>query len=201
MSDKEQIQLLKNWWKQYGTSILVGILAFAVVNFGWQYWNQNKSQRTERASLMYTQLLNIADQDKNSEALLFEDHLIKDYASTPYASLAALSSAKNAVVAGKLEVALDKLQWVIKNSNVAGFRELARIRAARILLEQKKPQEALDLLAKIDDSDFAAAIDEVSGDALVALGKNDLAKERYQKAQQLSNGDAVSPFLKMKSEK
>ena len=30
-SDKEQIQMIKDWWKQYGTTIVVAVLVFAIV--------------------------------------------------------------------------------------------------------------------------------------------------------------------------
>lgn len=200
MSDQEQKQLIKDWWKKYGNAILAGILVFAVVNFSWRYWQQYQYQKMEGSSLMYMQMLGSAEQQKPDEAKLFAKKLMDDFSSTPYASLAAFSLAKEAVGKNDLDVAFVNLDWVIKHAKSDAFKQIAKIRAARILLAQKKSQEALDLLNNIDDKSFLAAIDEAKGDALIVLGKNDAAAKVYKEALELQKGEAISPLLKLKLE-
>lgn len=200
LSDQEQKQLIKDWWKKYGNVILAAILVFAAVNFGWKYWQQLKYKKMEAASLTYMQMIGAADHQKPEEAKVLAKHLMDDFAATPYASLAAFSVAKQAVAAKDLPKALEQLNWIIKHSSVKAFSQIARIRVARILLAQQKPQDALTMLNTIDDADFLAAIDEAKGDVLLALGKNDEAAKVYKEALESQKGEAKSPLLQLKLE-
>ncbi len=198
ISDKEQIQMMKNWWKQYGGYILFVVVVFVVVNVSWRYWQQYKHQRLEHTSMTYMQMLIAFEQQKNDEVNVYAKHLIQDYAGSPYASLAALMLAKIAIQNGDLQQAKEKLQFVIKKSSDKSLRQIARIRAARILLTTKQPQEALNLLKVVDDPGYIAEISEINGDAWLALGKLVEAKKAYQKAKDLIVGGAKSPLLQMK---
>lgn len=198
ISDKEQIQIFKDWGKQYGGYILLVILVFLVANFGWRYWQQYRYQRLERASINYTQMLTALEQQKNEEVKLYAKQLIQNYAKSSYASMAALILAKIAVQAGDLQLAQEQLQFVIKKSSNKTLSQLARIRVARILLATKKPQAALDLLTIVDDNAYQTEISEVSGDALLELGKVAAAKQAYQEAENVNIEDAKSPLLQLK---
>jgi predicted negative regulator of RcsB-dependent stress response len=198
-SDQEQIQMLKDFWKQYGTTILAALLTFAVVNFGWRYWHNYTYVRMERASVIYTQMLNANNLQKPDEVQLFGKRLEESYASTSYASLAAMTLAKEAVKQGKLDNAYNQLEWVIKHGHDASLRQIARIRAARILIEQKQGQAALDLLAKIDAEAFMVSINEARGDAYTVLGKTSDAKKAYAEATKSEKSDLSAPLLKMKN--
>jgi len=199
MSDKEQMQIVKAWWKEYGYYILFSVLFVMVANFGWHRWQQHQSIRLERSSMIYMQMLNLSDQQKNDEAKLIGELLIKDYSKSPYASLAALILAKDAVRVGDLKLADERLQFVIKMAPSKKLRQLARIRAARVLMAMKKSHEAIDLLASVDDNSYAFLVDEVLGDALLEAGKVGDAEKSYRKAQNIgANMMPQSPLLKMK---
>ena len=105
------------------------------------------------------------EQQKNDEAKLYAKHLMQDDPKSSYAGLAALMQAKLAVKTGDLKLAQEQLQFVIKKSSNNTLRQLARIRLARVFLATKQPQEALNLLATVDDEAYKAEISEVSGDA------------------------------------
>ena len=198
VSDKEQIEIVKSWWKEYGYYILFSIVVFMSANFGWRYWQQYSHSRLESASVIYTQMLTAIERQKKEELKLFGEKLIKNYSSSPYASLAAFILAKDAVVSGNLKIAEDKLRFAIKNSSSKTLRQLARIRAARVLIALGKSHEAVDLLTPVDDKGYDAEVSEAFGDALLALGKVDEAEKAYRKAQHLSVDRAQSPLLKMK---
>ena len=199
-SDQEQIQMLKDWWKKYGTTILMGLMVFFVVNFSWQFWQNYQRKYANGASLMYTQMLSLLQMKKMDEVQLLGDHLFKDYSRTSYASLAGLVLAKEAVDQQKLDVALTQLQWVIKHAANNNLKQIAKIRAARILFADNKNQDALDLLSKTDDPGYTPAIAELKGDILLAMGQKEKAAAAYQEA--LHDSDKLqSPLLKMKLER
>ena len=196
-SDQEQIQMVKDWWKRYGGYIVSAILVVAVISFGWRYWQHYQQRRIERASINYAQMLTALDQQKQEEVKLYAQQLMKDYAKSAYASMAALALAKIAVQDGDFSLAYEQLQFVLTKSSSSALKQIARIRAARVLLATKKPQAALDILATVDDAAYQAEIAEVSGDALFQLAKVAEAKQAYQKAKNLETTVKL-PLLQLK---
>ncbi len=202
MSDKEQMQIVKGWWKEYGYYLLFTILFVIVANFGWHRYQQYQNVRLEQASNMYMNMLNLMDQKKNDELKLYGEKLIKDHKGSPYASLAALILAKEAVKVNDLKLADERLRFAIKKAPDKKVRQLARIRDARVLIAMKKSQEAIKLLGSIDDNGYLAEINEVLGDAFLDLGRLSEAEQAYRKAETAdANKKLRLPLLKMKMQR
>jgi predicted negative regulator of RcsB-dependent stress response len=81
-----------------------------------------------------------------------------------------------------LKSAKAQLEWVVENAPTEDFRDLARVRLAAILLDEKAYDEALKLLdakhSAAYDSQFAA----LRGDVLVAKSQPAEARAAYQLA-------------------
>lgn len=199
-TDKEQIEMLKQWWNDYGKIIAIAIVAGLVIAFGWRYWRHHNIERAREASTLYGRL-GVADEQKQPKiAKKIAGDLMQNYQKTPYATMAALWWGKEAVEEKSYNVALKKTMWVLKHSHVKSFKQIARLRAARILLFQKKPQAALTLLNTVDDKTYLFLIDEAKGDIYTAMQKFDDAAKAYKTAQ--SNMKAVgvnNPLLNMKA--
>ena len=45
LTEQEQIEQLKTWIKQYGLTILFGIVIALVLSFSWHYWQQYRAAR------------------------------------------------------------------------------------------------------------------------------------------------------------
>jgi predicted negative regulator of RcsB-dependent stress response len=203
LSDKEQIQMVKSWWKEYGPTIIITIALFLLLSSGWHYWQRYLIKQKILASTMYSQMIEAQIHKKNSETKVFADNLIKKFPRSAYASLASMLLAKEAITTNNLDDAQKNLEWVIKNGKQEELRELARIRTARILIAKNKPQDAVALLQQSKNSTYAAAKQEVIGDALLAQQgeKNEqAAAASYRKALNEKNEGVVSPLLKVKSE-
>lgn len=200
LSDQEQIQMLKSWWKQYGMSLVIGLCVFLSASYGWRYWQQYLTHQKETASLIYSEVINLNDMNKVDEVKLLTENLLKDYPRTVYASLAALTVAKDAVEAGKLADAEEKLQWVVEHGKQKTLQQLAQIRLARVLLADKKPTQALAVLSKLEAATaLKAEAAEVRGDILVVLGKKAEALQAYQNALAINKAKGTeSPLLQMK---
>lgn len=198
-TDREQIEMIKKWWRDYGKTLLIAIIIGLALGFGWRYWRQHKVQVSQQASSLY-QAMTIASAKKDQKtAAVFADKLMKEFSNTAYASLAALISAKNEVNENHLDKAYQDLQWVMKNSNVDSFKQIARIRAARILIQENKAKEALTLLSTVDDKSYGALINETKGDAYAALGDKKSALKAYKAAKLgLLEMGITNPILQMK---
>ena len=49
-SEKEQIEEIKQWWKDNGTFIITGLVVGFGALGGWKYWQAYKEQRAATAS-------------------------------------------------------------------------------------------------------------------------------------------------------
>lgn len=199
LTDKEQIELIKKWWRQYGFVITIAVVIGLAIGFGWRYWHRHKIVKAEEASVIYFQMQNAAADNKFDVAQGLATRLIDEYRHTPYATLGALLWARDAVLQNNLKLAREKLDWVIKNGKMVSLKQIARVRAARILTAQKKYQTALNILKAIDDPTYQPLIDSVKGDIYNAQGKKALAKQSYQAAKSgFETSGIVDPFLTMK---
>jgi predicted negative regulator of RcsB-dependent stress response len=197
-SEEEQVAALKRWWKENGTSALVGIAAGIVLIVAWNLWKGHQQERSVQASALYEQLLMAADAKQTESAQKIAERLTADYGGTAYASYAGLMLAKLEVGAGKLDLAKLTLQATLDSSAEEELKHVARIRLVQLMLAKGEYEEGLKLIAAVDPASaqgFAANYDELSGDFYVALNRLDEARTAYQNAQREGQG---SPLLQLK---
>lgn len=200
-TEEEQIEAIKRWWRDYGKSIVLGIILALVFSFGWRYWQQRQMNETATASLLYQQVLADAAQQKNDELQKIADLLVADYPRTAYATAAAFLLAQQYVNGANFALAQQKLQWVMDHGVSPQFKQVARLRIARLLLAQKKFNEALSTLQNINDKNYLTRIEEIKGDIFLAMGDKGKAHVAYQTAfDALPKLPSGNPLLKMKLE-
>lgn len=199
LTEQEQIELLKGWIKQYSLVVLAGI-AIAVAGIsGWRYWQDREFRMMSHASVMYDVMLTKRVQNDSQGAAEQAQKLYKDYLNTPYGQIAGLTLARNAVAQNHLSDAETYLDKTLHNSNVSAIREIARLRLARVLIAEQKPEDAIKVLSKVNDKSFNGLIDEVRGDAYLAMKNTTEARQSYQLAlQELPNAEVTRPLLRMK---
>lgn len=199
MTDKEQVEMLKKWWNDYGKIIAIAVIIGLAVAFGWRYWKRHKIEVGQSASNLYGQL-GVADQKKQPKvAEKIAAQLMQDYKSTPYATMAALWWAESLVKDKKYDEALKKTEWVQDNARSKTFKQVARLRTARIQLYQKHYKVALSTLSTVNDKSYAPLAEELKGDVYTAMNNIDAAQKSYKKAQEgFKAADINSPILNMK---
>lgn len=182
ISDKEQVEMMKNWWRENGKFLLGSIAAVLLLSAGWRYWQNYKFKDAAIASSVYEQMLN---HESNQDYTAVESDVTElqtNHAKTPYAALGALVAAQNAVNSNKMDLALKKLNWVIHNSKNKDFKQIASMRLARVLLGMKKYDDALLSLSDIEAKAYLPLIQELRGDILLAKGDENGARIAYQTA-------------------
>ncbi|MFT5579217.1 MAG: putative negative regulator of RcsB-dependent stress response [Paraglaciecola psychrophila] len=208
-SDDEQIEALKQWWHEHGTSTVVTVVVALACYFGWQGWQSQQQESVVTASSIYENMLVAAgpgDGTLTSEQRSTANHLAttlkQDFPDSTYAQFAALYKAKLAVAAKNLTDAEQELQWVMDSADNADIVLQATLRLARVLYAQQKYPEALALLDN-DNAVYAAAFEEVRGDIYNAQGERDKAKLAYLKASELNQqaqSPSPNPLLELKIE-
>lgn len=199
LTEQEQIQQLKTWLKQYGPTIVLGIVLALIMTTSWRYWQNYQNKVLMHASSIYDEMLSSRAQNNEDGAIVQAKKLLAHYRRTPYADMASLLLARNAVLKNDYPEAIKQLDWVIDHSKNSSMREIARIRIARILLTEQKADEALELLKKISDKNYIGLVDEVRGDAYLIKQDPNVARKAYQLAlQELPNAEVTRPILEMK---
>ncbi len=201
-TDREQIEEIKKWWSSYGKAIAIAVIIGLIIGFGWRYWQRYQTAEEMSASAMYQTTLMAASRQKTDAALDYVNKLQNDFGKSVYATLASLLAAKVAVIAQKYPKAHSELEWVIKNGKSAAFKQVARLRDARVLLQMKQPAKAHQVLATVEDNDFQPQIDVIQGDIYQAQGKTKQAQQSYVKADAAYKAAGMNnPFLKLRLNK
>ncbi len=196
LTEEEQLEALKNWWKENGTSLIVGVVVAVGGYFGWQGWQGQQQQAAETASAIYQDVLTaVAVADMTDEQRATANHLstqLKDqHSDSLYAHNAALLMAKLAVEAQQQDKAIEELQWLLEQQPAEEVALLTRLRLARVLADQQQYDQALSQLQGVEAKSFSASYAEVRGDIYLAQGKLNEARAAYQLAlQQLSEKQA-----------
>ncbi len=198
-TDQQQLDQFHQWWKNNGTSTIIIFVLALSLSFGWRFWLQYRETVFTQASANYEQLLNNVVNNNNTAAIQTANSLMQNYSHTPYAPLAALMLARQFVYQGDYADAENQLIWVMHHGHNKSIRQIARLRAARVLLTQNQPQQALVMLNQVDDKSYLPMVYEISGDCFVALGQFDQARQSYLQATKILPGyDVAQPILRMK---
>jgi predicted negative regulator of RcsB-dependent stress response len=192
LEEQEQIDALKGWWKEYGNLVVLAVLACALTIGGFYGWRTYRGQQIERAATLFTQLEQAERGNDTKKVRDIAAQIVEKHASTPYAAMAALAAAKAGFSTGEVEDAKKNLQWTIDKAREDEMREVARLRLAGILLDEKKYDEALKLLSAKTSDAYAALAADLKGDVLTAQGKPAEARAAYQLA--LDKSDAASRY-------
>lgn len=198
-SDDEKGEEIKQWWRDNGRSVIIGIVLGSALIFSGRYWLNYQATLAEQASQSYQQLATLLTDDKKAEADEKMQQLSSDFASTPYAIFAAFDMAKKAVELDDTDAAKGHLQWIVDHAELTGHKALAQLRLSQLLLAESKLDLAFDLVSQPTPASFKSLFSETQGDILVAQGKTDEARTAYQTAMMtLVQGEPRQTILQLK---
>ena len=183
LEEQESIDQMKAWWDQWGTPITAAVCVCCLGFAGWNGWQWYQRNQAAQASGAYVQLQNAIYQNDAKNVKSIADGLIEDYGTTIYAPLGALASAAAEVQEGNLDLARDRLVWVIEKSGHPEYDTIARVRLAGVELSAKKPEAALKVLEPAKPvPDQTALVEDRLGDVYYAMNDFEKARGAWQKA-------------------
>ena len=182
LQEQEQIDQLRAFWKQYGnliTWVLIVVLgAFAAWN-GWNWWQREQGFK---AGALYGELERAAQSGEADKAARAFNDLRERHGGTTYAAQGALLAAKVQADKGQADAARATLAWAADKADGDAYRDIARLRLAALLLDQKQYDEALKALDGVKGEEFKPLAADRRGDVLQLQGKPAEAKSAYQTA-------------------
>jgi len=195
LSDDEQVERIKAWWKANGNSIIAGVVIGLGGFFAWQGWGSYQEKLAGEGAEAYELFAQAAfdnDAKKTDDALA---QLQSNYGDTSYSRFAALELARQQVNAGSLKAAEKTLSNLRKQSTDSALKPLLEIRFARLLVAQKRLDEAGKLLDSINSDAYAAETAAIRGEIAYQQGDMSGARAALEEAQQKGSNDENINYL------
>lgn len=204
-TEEEQVEAIKNWVTENGTSLIVGIVLVLGVVFGYRAWETQVRESGEMASDIYEELVQAVtvvglaelSAEKVATGRFLAKQLKDGHEDSAYAHFAAMHLARLAVENEDMARAADELQWVMDHEPDAGIEIIANMRLAKVKLAQQQYEAALEQLQQIEPGAFESSYEELQGDIYYAMDRMTEAREAYQRAVN-AQGQTLNPMTKMK---
>ncbi|MFA6062326.1 MAG: tetratricopeptide repeat protein [Gallionella sp.] len=182
LQEQEQLDTLKAWWKDNSNWVVGVVLIAAIAMGGWRGWQYYHNKQSAEAATLYQQFVEQLASNDDKRVNDAAAAVMDKYASTPYAARAALTAAQINEMGSQPLRAKTQLQWVIEHASEDGLKNVAGLRMASILLDEKDYAGAMKLLDAKHPASFDALYADLQGDVYTAQGKSAEARAAYQKA-------------------
>jgi predicted negative regulator of RcsB-dependent stress response len=182
LEEQEQLATLKAWWKENGNLIMTTVSMVLILLAAWQAWNYYQRNQAAQASALYDAVQKAAAANDLKLVRESTGAVLEQFPRTTYAAMAALVSAKAHFQGGDLKTAHVQLAWVAENAKDEALQDIARLRLASVMLDEKAYDDALKVLDAKHGAAFDAPFLTTRGDVLVAQGKKDDAGKAYKAA-------------------
>src|SRR4051794_29037175 len=146
LTDRDQEEALRNWWRENWKWILAGVALGLGLLAAYQYWQTYRDQRATAAAKVYADMQKALTSNDLDQANRLLTDLGNDYAKSGYTQQGHLLLAKRDADAGKFEDAIKHLRAVVATSDDDELAQVARLRLARLLIQTGKHDDALQLL-------------------------------------------------------
>ena len=182
LSEKEQLEQFRAWWAEYGWYVIGGVVLGVVLLYGWNQYQSSRIEAGIAASERYDALVEYLADNEVEKAEMLADELALEHGDTVYAAQAKLALARLYMDRNRDEDAAEVLRQLLETDGHENLKHVGRLRLARILLYQEKPEEVVAMLASPESSAFSARYSEVLGDAYVELSRYADARSAYEAA-------------------
>ena len=182
LEQQEQIDAIKTWWERFGTLVTVIAVVAALALASWNGWRWYQAKQTEAAAVLYLALQEGLQTGNPTRAREAATQLVAKHPGTGYAVLAALIAARLDFETGDSKSARARLEWAIANARQDEFRDIARLRLASVLIDDRDLIAAQRVLDAKHGNAFDAQFLDVRGDILFAQGDLAAARNAYQSA-------------------
>lgn len=206
LTDEEQAERIKQWWRDNGVSIAVTIVLGVAAVMGWQQWQRYSHEQAAGASAVYERMTSALSQASQTpgggDTARAEEAartLLDEHGKTAYAGFARLALARLAVEDGDYEQAVQQLEAVLERPATDALEHTARLRLARVELERERYERVAELVDAGFPEAWQGAALELKGDMLRARDDPEGAREAYTSAlDSLEAGEAGRRRVEMK---
>lgn len=182
LSEKEQLEELREWWREYGWYLVGGVALGIAILSGIRQYDTYQQNQAEAAAALYQELRLAISDDADGDALRLLAQLRSEYSSSPYTDQAGLAIVIMHLANESTRGAMDALRYTLDNTSDQHLALIVRLRLSRLLVSGGRHDEALALLDGIDPGSFSARFSEIRGDIYYAQGELESAGAAYRQA-------------------
>ena len=196
IEEEQEINQLKDWWKENGKTIIVAFILGVGGMFGWRYWQAHQAEQIAQASAQYDALIYSAQQDEQAKKANIEQ-FVQANSKTAYAVFALLDEAKKAAEKQDFAAAEVNLNQALTQSQDEVLTSIVALRLSAVQFQLGQLDNALTTLNQVKGESFSARKAILTGDIQVAKGDKVAAKNSFEQAQQ-SGSQLEQQMAKMK---
>ncbi|OBX48286.1 YfgM family protein [Haemophilus haemolyticus] len=196
IEEEQEINQLKDWWKENGKTIIVAFILGVGGMFGWRYWQAHQAEQIAQASAQYDALIYSAQQDEQAKKANIEQ-FVQANSKTAYAVFALLDEAKKATEKQDFAAAEANLNQALTQSQDEVLTSIVALRLSAVQFQLGQLDNALTTLNQVKGESFNARKAILTGDIQVAKGDKVAAKNSFEQAQQ-SGSQLEQQMAKMK---
>ena len=180
--EQESLESVKAWWAKWGNATTWIVLVALIIAAGYNGWNFWQRRQAAEASVLYDHLQQAVNGNDQALVARVASDMEDKFGGTAYAEMTALAAAKSLYMAGNAAGAKAQLQWAVDHAKDDEYKQIAKLRLALVLLDEKNYDAGLKLLADQPLDAFKGVIADRRGDLLAAQGKRDDARTAYKLA-------------------
>ena len=196
IEEEQEINQLKDWWKENGKTIIVAFILGGGGMFGWRYWQAHQAEQIAQASAQYDALIYSAQQDEQVKKANIEQ-FVQANSKTAYAVFALLDEAKKETEKQDFAAAEVNLNQALTQSQDEVLTSIVALRLSAVQFQLGQLDNALTTLNQVKGESFDARKAILTGDIQVAKGDKVAAKNSFEQAQQ-SGSQLEQQVAKMK---
>ena len=196
IEEEQEINQLKDWWKENGKTIIVAFILGVGGMFGWRYWQAHQAEQITQASAQYDALIYSAQQDEQAKKANIEQ-FVQANSKTAYAVFALLDEAKKETEKQDFAAAEVNLNQALTQSQDEVLTSIVALRLSAVQFQLGQLDNALTTLNQVKGESFNARKAILTGDIQVAKGDKVAAKNSFEQAQQ-SGTQLEQQMAKMK---
>ncbi|WP_114909393.1 YfgM family protein [Haemophilus haemolyticus] len=196
IEEEQEINQLKDWWKENGKTIIVAFILGVGGMFGWRYWQAHQAEQIAQASAQYDALIYSAQQDEQAKKANIEQ-FVQANSKTAYAVFALLDEAKKATEKQDFAAAEANLNQALTQSQDEVLTSIIALRLSAVQFQLGQLDNALTTLNQVKGESFNARKAILTGNIQVAKGDKVEAKNSFEQAQQ-SGSQLEQQMAKMK---
>ena len=196
IEEEQEINQLKDWWKENGKTIIVAFILGVGGMFGWRYWQAHQAEQIAQASAQYDALIYSAQQEEQAKKANIEQ-FVQANSKTAYAVFALLDEAKKATEKQDFTAAEVNLNQALTQSQDEVLTSIVALRLSAVQFQLGQLDNALTTLNQVKGESFNARKAILTGDIQIAKGDKVAAKNSFEQAQQ-SGTQLEQQMAKMK---
>ncbi|MBG3128964.1 MULTISPECIES: YfgM family protein [Proteus] len=195
-TENEQVDAIKQFFKNYGlTIVLAAVIGFGGV-FGWKYWQSHQTNRLQESAGAFATVSEALAKPTPENIALAEKFVTET--NDIYGALASLELAQIAIDANDLVSGERHLTNAVAKVKNDAFADMLNLRLARVQLALDKTDAALVSLEQVKGKAWNGMKNYIRGDVLAKKGDNAGATTAYRSALTDENAGAIRSLVELK---